>query len=61
MGEEEEEFWSARESALLQGADCNCVSGLCSCFGLKDSDGARRSGGATCSPTESYGSSGSFC
>lgn len=32
---EEEEFWSVRVSVLLQDADCNCVSGLRSGFGLK--------------------------
>lgn len=58
---EEEEFWSVRESVLLQDGDCNCVSGLCSCFGPKGSGGAWRSDGAACSPTESYESSGSFC
>ena len=58
---EEEEFWSVRVSVLLLDADCNCVSGLRYGFGLKGWAGAGRSCGATCSPTESYGSSGSFC
>lgn len=57
----EEEFWSVTVSALLLDADCNCVSGLRFGFGLKGWGGAGRSGGATCSLTESYGSSGSFC
>lgn len=57
----EEEFWSVRVSVLPLDADCNCVSGSRSGFGLRGWGGAGRSGGATCSPTESYGSSGSFC
>lgn len=57
----EEEFWSVRVSVLLLDAGCNCVSGLSSGFVLRGWDGAGRSGGATCSLTESYGSSGSFC
>lgn len=57
----EEEFWSVRVSALLRDAGCNCVSGLRSGCVLRGWDGAGRSGGATCSLTESYGSSGSFC
>lgn len=57
----EEEFWSVRVSVLLLGAGCNCASGLRCGFDLKGWDGAGRSGGAACSPRESYGSSGSFC
>ena len=58
---EEGEFWSAKVSVLLLDADCNCVSGLHFGFGLKGWDGAGRSDEATCSPTASYGSSGSSC
>lgn len=57
----EEEFWSVKVSVLPLDAGCNCVSGLSSGFGLKGWAGVGRSGGVTYSPTESYGSSGSFC
>lgn len=57
----EVEFWSVRVSALLQDASCNCASGWHSGFYQKGSAGAGRSGGVTCSLTENYGSSGSFC
>lgn len=57
----EEGFWSVRGSVPLLDAGCSCVSGWSSGFVLRGWDGAGRSGGATCSLTESYGSSGSFC
>lgn len=56
----EEEFWSVRVSVLLLDVGCNCVSGLHYGFDRKGWDAGGRSGGVTCSPTESYGSSGSF-
>lgn len=57
----EEEFWSVGVSVPLLDAGCSCVSGSSSGFVLRGWDGAGRSGGAACSLTESYGSSGSFC